>query len=139
MDQLLEEKVTLEDFRKKTIMLVDDSLGDLRIMVEALKELNFKKFILANNGGIAIAQARVSHPDVIVVDMHLPDMTGVLLGRALREIYGRSIPIICVTGFRKSPFLEKLNFEHDDSITFDRIIEKAGNYRSLQKIVESFF
>ena len=53
----------------------------------------------AYGGRDAIAAARDSAPDAVLLDLMLPDVSGVSVGRALREAAGtRDVPIVIISG-----------------------------------------
>ena len=55
----------------------------------------------AYGGQDAIDSARHSTPDAVLLDLLLPDVSGVMVGRALRELAGaRDVPIVIISGDR---------------------------------------
>ncbi len=78
-------------------LLVEDSPTAVEQMVRYLRELGIDA-LTAANGREAIAQASRSHPDFIIVDTSLPDMSGWEVVTALQED-GRAsaIPIIIIS------------------------------------------
>ena len=56
----------------------------------------------AHNGEEAFLMARTFHYDCVIVDIHLPDMTGFECFAQLRNIYSH-LPIILMTGFGYDP------------------------------------
>jgi hypothetical protein len=63
----------------------------LRISLEA----NGYRVYEAENGGAAVAEAALHRPDVIILDMNLPDMDGLEVLRRLRE--WTSTPVIMLS------------------------------------------
>lgn len=53
-----------------------------------------------SNGTAAIAKAATLHPDVIILDLHLPDMNGEEVIRAIRAV-GSDVPILVMTGYER--------------------------------------
>lgn len=82
--------------KKRKILLVDDSQTVLlmhRMMLEDQYEL-----VLAKNGREGVAAAVASHPDVIFMDVVMPEMTGIEACRAIRSHSQTShIPVVMVT------------------------------------------
>ena len=93
------------DNRTKRILVVDDNETFLINMSILLHRMGFKKIIPAYNGVEALKLIRVLMPDVILLDIEMPQMDGFTV---LRYIKGNdntsSIPVIMstVTSDRKS-------------------------------------
>ncbi|MCX6023846.1 MAG: response regulator transcription factor [Chloroflexi bacterium] len=75
-----------DDGQKIRVMVVDDH-GMVREGLRTYLELEDDLEIIgeAANGREAVAQARVSHPDVILMDLLMPEMDGISAIKALRE------------------------------------------------------
>lgn len=81
----------------KTILLVDDSASMLILEREILGAEPYD-LVVARNGRNALDQADAERPDLILLDVVMPDMNGLEVCRRLREREAtRSTPIIMVT------------------------------------------
>jgi CheY-like chemotaxis protein len=82
----------------KTILLVDDSSTALMIHQMIISDNTPHQVITAKNGAEAVALALSAQPDLIVMDVVMPGMSGLQACQALRasELTKR-IPIILVT------------------------------------------
>ena len=82
---------------RKKILVVDDSKTALFIETTILRGGHYE-LITAQNGNEAVAKALAEKPDLILMDVVMPGMTGF---EACRELKGREetsgIPIIMVT------------------------------------------
>jgi CheY-like chemotaxis protein len=88
------------------ILLVDDSPGDVRLTIEALKEHRVLNNLYVANDGIEALEALhktgkfkdVIRPDIILLDLNMPRMDG---REVLKEIKAnskfRSIPVVILT------------------------------------------
>jgi len=65
------------------ILVVDDHLAGLHSLVQMLRA-RANTVAFAINGFAAIAEAREFKPQVIIVDMKLPDMTGIDVAKQLK-------------------------------------------------------
>jgi CheY-like chemotaxis protein len=82
---------------KKKILLVDDSSTALMIEQVLLSRMGYQ-IVLARDGKEAVAKATEERPDLILMDVVMPNMTGLEACRALRAGEAtRSIPIVLVT------------------------------------------
>ena len=82
---------------EKIILLVDDN-PDISEMVAIRLESSGYKVICALNGNEALRRAQEDHPDIILLDIAMPEMDGFEVGRRLKQNPETcDIPIIMVT------------------------------------------
>jgi len=81
------------------ILIVDDN-ADFRTLVAALVARAGFEPVEASDGAEAIAAARADRPDLVILDVRLPDTNGYELCRELRDEFGERLPIIFVSGTR---------------------------------------
>lgn len=99
----------------KRVLIVDDEAAILRFLRAALEENGFEA-IEAATGASAVALAAAKKPDVILLDLGLPDIDGVeLLGR-LRSWSSAPVIIISARG-RERDKIEGLDAGADDYLT----------------------
>lgn len=82
----------------KTILIVDDEPDIVELLMGRLQS-NHYNVIAAVNGKKGVESARKHHPDLILMDVLMPEMTGY---EAIRELKcfpdTRDIPVIILTG-----------------------------------------
>lgn len=89
----------MTDSTKKLILVADDDAMNREIM-EAFLSAEDYDVALANNGTSALQQAMTIQPDLIILDVKMPDMTGYEVCKKLRrDPTTRDIAIMIVTGF----------------------------------------
>lgn len=66
-----------------SILVVDDQPANIRVLVEAVRDLGEVRF--AVNGIEALKIARTYKPDVVLLDIEMPDMDGFSVCRALKS------------------------------------------------------
>jgi DNA-binding response OmpR family regulator len=94
---LLEAHVPSEQPPVKKILLVDDSETILLLESKFLKRSHWA-LVTARNGKEAIAKAMTEKPDLILMDVVMPQMGGFEACKRLRNLEPtRSTPIIMVT------------------------------------------
>ncbi len=92
--------------KKNKILFVDDDPTNIRILLEVLK--NDYKIIFARNGPEAIKLANDSLPDLILLDIMMPDMDGYEVCRQLKANDKTSdIPVIFATALTEEEDEEK--------------------------------
>ena len=79
----------------KTLLLVDDELDLLKMLSDILKDAGFQKILMADTGKEAVAEAKKGKPDLIILDVMLPDKDGFSLMEQLRSF--TDVPIIFLT------------------------------------------
>jgi DNA-binding response OmpR family regulator len=90
-----------------TVLVVDDDPVILKLL-----EVNFEmegfQVVRAADGAEGLERAREVRPDIVVLDVMMPRMTGYEVAKALREDDGTAhIPIIFVTARAQSSDVEK--------------------------------
>lgn len=81
----------------ETILLVDDTRLN-RELAKDILDIEGYKIIEAVNGKEAIDNARQNSPDIILLDIELPDMSGLEVVRVLKkDPQTRNIPIVALT------------------------------------------
>jgi CheY-like chemotaxis protein len=77
------------------VLLVDDNPRGLEFLDIRLKSLGYRT-TLANNGEIAVAAVQRDPPDVVVLDVTMPEMNGYQACRAMKRIAPK-MPILILT------------------------------------------
>lgn len=99
----------------KTILVVDDEPKIVKLVRDYLERAGFEVRVAAN-GKIALSLARSEKPDLIVLDLGLPQMDGLDVTRELRKV--SNMPIIMLTGrSEEADKLIGLELGADDYIT----------------------
>ena len=86
----------MTDSMKKLILVADDDAMNREIMEAFLSSENYD-VALANNGKTALQKAASIQPDLIILDVKMPDMTGYDVCQQIRQ--QQDTPIMIVTGF----------------------------------------
>jgi len=97
------------------ILVIDDEESIRRFLALALSAQSYN-IILAASGKEGIASAVVQKPDVIILDLGLPDMDGVEVTRAIRAWAQTPIIILSVRG-SESDKIAALDAGADDYLT----------------------
>ena len=104
--------------KKLKILLVDDEPDILEFMEYNLKKENYEVF-KAGNGREAIVKAKQTHPDLIILDIMMPEMDGIETCRALRDIPEFKKTMIAFLTARNEDYSQIAGFDvgADDYIT----------------------
>jgi DNA-binding response OmpR family regulator len=82
-----------------TALIVDDDARFAALVESVLVEAGYACHTAAS-GELALAAARSEQPLIVLLDVHLPVMSGYDVCRRLRERYGLSVGIIFISGLR---------------------------------------
>lgn len=94
---VLEDKNVRKDEAMKTILLADDE-ANLRILVRTILDDPGYRIMEATDGRTALALVQQHHPDLVLLDWMMPEISGIEVARTLRQDPSTShIPIIMLT------------------------------------------
>ena len=83
--------------KSRTILYVEDNL-DNRNLVKRVLEAAGYQFIGTDNAADGIALAQLHHPDLILVDINLPEVDGLTMTQELKaDAQFEKTPIIAIT------------------------------------------
>jgi len=79
----------------KKVLVVDDIAYSRMLYGKTMKKLGYS-VIEASDGETAIRKAKETVPDLILLDLNLPDMTGKDVLRVVRE-KNKTVPVVIIT------------------------------------------
>lgn len=79
------ENTIYDSLLKKKILLVDDDKDITDLLEEVLHKDGFKYILKAASGQEAIYLSKIHHPEVVVLDIMLPDVDGIEVCKKIRE------------------------------------------------------
>jgi len=86
----------------KTVLYVEDNEFNRKIVRQLLSRTSYR-LVEANDGEAGVAAARAQQPDLILMDVQLPKMSGLDATRVLKSDASTAhIPIIVITSFALS-------------------------------------
>jgi CheY-like chemotaxis protein len=122
---------------KPTVMVVEDS-DDTRFMLTEFLVLNGCQVVEADNGKEAVALIQHRCPDLILMDLHLPLLSGLDAAKQIRQNRhsDKDLPIVAITaydgsGVQKSALRAGCNDYLTKPIDFDRL------KKTLHQILDS--
>jgi two-component system, cell cycle response regulator DivK len=115
------------------VLIVDDNEKNMRLARDVLRLAGFET-LEATTGGESISVALEHVPDVILMDIRLPDMDGTSAARKIRENARTArIPIVALTSFAMKGDREVLL-----RAGFDGYLEKPISVREFPGQVRAF-
>jgi len=90
------------EVRPRRILVVDDE-AEMAVLFAGLLEGNGHQTLVVHDGRSALAAVRSFGPDVVILDLGLPEMDGYEIARRIREEHAdEKILLIAATGYRKN-------------------------------------
>ena len=83
---------------QKRILVVDDNVDAATSLALVLRALGHEVFV-AHDGRAALADLSRIRPDIALLDIAMPDMTGYEVARQVRARLGTAVRIVALTGF----------------------------------------
>ena len=113
---------------RKRILIVEDDRLSLKVLRQLLAARSYD-VLQASGGWDAINRARHERPDLILMDLRLPDISGLDATRLLKmDDQTKNIPIIAVTAFATPSF---------EATAYDAYIAKPIDIENLLGTLES--
>jgi DNA-binding response OmpR family regulator len=85
-----------------TVLVVDDVPANLGVLLEFLGETGFK-VLVAESGHGALEQIEYARPDIVLLDVIMPELDGLEVCRRLKADAGtRDIPVIFMTALTET-------------------------------------
>jgi CheY-like chemotaxis protein len=113
-------------------LLIDDDPTSLYVYGRVLEKRGFRVKV-AERPAVGLTEAQLEPPDVIVLDMHFPEVSGLTLRRMLDEDPATShIPIVALTSFAEQiPAQERFAFaaflvKPCDPSVFARVVQRCA-------------
>lgn len=89
----------------KRVLVVDDEL-DMRTFIATLLESNDYKAVVAENGVQGMEQVRHKKPALVVLDVMMPQESGIKMYRDIKtDVEFSDVPVLVVSGLAKKTFL----------------------------------
>ena len=91
---------------QRTILVVDD-FDDTRLLLRTWLERRGFRVVEAEDGVEAVQRATTESPDLIIMDMEMPQLDGLSATRRIRQVNGlRQVPIVAVSAYGADQFRE---------------------------------
>jgi len=115
------------------ILLAEDNLDNIETILEYLEHLNYR-VVVANNGREVLKTVRDVRPDLILMDVQMPEMDGIEATRRLRAMPEfKDLPIIMLTAL-------SMNNDRDKCLSAGATdyVAKPYSLKSLAKKIQEY-
>ena len=124
--------------KSSKILVVEDFPSDLKMMTMALERESYD-VITAMDGKEGVEKARKEKPDVIIMDVMMPEEDGLDACKELKtDPECSNIPIIIHTSIQDSPVILREMQKNTDSPYADAYIDKPCDPNALIEVVKRF-
>jgi CheY-like chemotaxis protein len=91
---------------QRTILVVDD-FDDTRLLLRTWLERKGYRVIEAENGNEAVTEAELRQPDLIIMDVEMPQLDGLAATRRIRALKNfQRVPIVAVSAYGAEQYRE---------------------------------
>ncbi len=99
--------VNYRDNKMKKVLLIEDNEAN-RYLIKFILEKNNLKVITTNSGIEGVSLAITEQPDLVIMDVQLPDINGLEATRRIRQdIKGKDLKIMALTSYAMTGDREK--------------------------------
>ena len=118
---------------QRTILVVDD-FDDTRLLLRTWLQKKGFRVIEAENGFHAIAAAANNRPDLIIMDVEMPELDGLSATRKIRELENfEAVPIITVSAYGADQYRD-----HALAAGSDEYVSTPFEPDELEKLIRTF-
>src|SRR5687768_1760393 len=118
----------------KPLILVVDDFDDTRLLLRTWLERKGFEVIEAENGNEAVSQAETKRPNLIIMDLEMPELDGLAATRKIRAVKElEKVPVLAVSAYGAEQF-------RDDAIAAgcDEYVSTPFEPEALEKLIRSF-
>jgi CheY-like chemotaxis protein len=116
-----------------SVLYIEDNLSNLKLIERIFLHCPGLRLMAAMQGSLGLELAREHRPQLILLDLHLPDMTG---GEVLRRLQAdretRDIPVVIISADATPRQIERLI-----STGAKRYLTKPLNVKQVLEIIEA--
>jgi two-component system chemotaxis response regulator CheY len=111
-------------------MIVDDAVF-MRMMVKDILEKNgFEVVAEAENGAVAVEKYKATQPDLVTMDITMPEMNGIQALKAIKQVDSGAKVIMCSAMGQQAMVMDAIKAGASDFIVkpfnAERILESVG-------------
>jgi threonine synthase len=133
IDQLPQD---LNELHRPRVLVIDDYVSDARLMRRLLEARRRFEVIEAHSGGEALKAIEDATPDLIILDLMLPDINGEQLLEQLRkQERTQEVPVIVVSAKDIDPTLQAQLTAQADSVWSKGMLDRSSLLARVETIL----
>ena len=115
------------------VLLIDDEELFCEVVKQGLENTGWFEVGFATDGKTGLLMARKGNPDLILLDVRMPKMSGIEVLRELKSNYPLSeIPVIMLSGLLDESTKKECNYQYSEEF-----VEKPVTIASLRDRIET--
>jgi DNA-binding response OmpR family regulator len=115
------------------VLLIDDEELFCEVVKQGLENTGWFEVGFATDGKTGLLMARKGNPDVILLDIRMPKMSGIEVLQQLKKDYPLSeIPVIMLSGLQDEATKRECNYHYGEEY-----VEKPVSLAELQARIEA--
>ena len=100
----MDSSLAMQQATKPVILVVDD-FDDTRLLLRTWLERKGFEVIEAENGNEAVSQAEAKRPNLIIMDLEMPELDGLAATRKIRAVKElEKVPVLAVSAYGAEQF-----------------------------------
>ena len=116
--------------RRRRILVIEDEAQVATLLRRGLEAIGYDVEITAT-GDLGLAEAQAHQPDLVILDLRLPDRSGYEVCKALRQLYHSWIvPVVMLTGLDR-PIDQLRGYAHGA----DAYVTKPFQFEELREVI----
>jgi signal transduction histidine kinase/CheY-like chemotaxis protein/purine-cytosine permease-like protein len=134
---VVERRVSGYSGIRRRVLILDDDFDQVELLNDVLGALGFVLFS-ANDGQSGLALAEDCEPDLVILDIAMPGMSGLEVAASMRERFGAKLRILIVSGnFHDAPRVRAASREAAalESQAHDGYLAKPMDIRALLEMI----
>ena len=117
----------------KKLLVIDDDIDHREIMADNLHELGVDDISFAGSGSEGIVMARSEHPDLVIIDVVLPDMDGYEVCSEIKKIPENHTKVVLMTAF-----VDAVDALRAKKVGADDFCAKTGDLFPMDEAIKQF-
>lgn len=113
------------------ILIVDDNTDAAETMCMLMKSLGEREVHTASSGAQALVDGTRLHPDIVLLDLLMPEMDGYEVARRMRnEPWGKDLLLVALSGWGQEEHRRRTR-----EAGFDRHVTKPADLAALRQVL----
>jgi CheY-like chemotaxis protein len=122
---------------RRRVLVADDDFNHVELLQDVLSPLGFVMFA-ANDGPSGLRMAEDCEPDLVILDIAMPGMSGLQVAALLRERFAECVKILIVSGnFHDTPKVKLDQAQTEDKRAHDGYLAKPMDIRALLEMIRT--
>ena len=118
---------------KHRVLLVDDEEAFCEVVKQGLERTGVFEVGFATDGKTGLLMARKGNPDLILLDVRMPKMSGIEVLRELKADYPLSeVPVLMLSGLLDESTKKECNYQYSEEF-----VEKPVTIAALRERIET--